>query len=246
MDLLTSKRLVSFITTLALCCIPLAAENTSFNKNISSEERQVLDSNKVLIRNVDSLKDLCLESSNEGVQKMLKTAKDLRPAYIAEIIQIRPYKGNENIKDTLESSILDIPSYAGIPYYSERAEAWYDLYTSATIKSHTKDGTAQHVMADLEMEPFGIINTQIDTVKTTDYFYYESVNLNKLRYYDKFTCVTPQKMKSLIAVYRDGDRWILYGLGVVNAPSIFFLRERVETSFMNRIKTFCSYFFEKL
>ena len=116
MDLLTSKRLASFITTLALCCIPLAAENTSFNKNISSEERQVLDSNKVLIRNVDSLKDLCLESSNEGVQKMLKTAKDLRPAYIAEIIQIRPYKGNENIKDTLESSILDIPSYAGIPY----------------------------------------------------------------------------------------------------------------------------------
>ena len=36
------------------------------------------------------------------------------------------------------------------------------------------------------------------------------------------------------------------GIGGVKAPSIFFLRDRVETSFMNRIKTMCSYFFEQM
>ena len=53
-------------------------------------------------------------------------------------------------------------------------------------------------------------------------------------------------MKSIIAIVKEGNSWILYGIGAVNAPDLFFLRDRIETSFMNRIKTFCSYFFKKL
>src|SRR5574344_358108 len=212
----------------------LSAQQTNFNNNISPEEKSILNSGKVLIRNVDKLNQLGMDSTNPGVQKAIQTAKDLHPAYIAEIIQVRPYKGNENLRERLSKMIVDIPSYAGIPYYSERAEDWYDLYSSAKITSQTTTDNKTTILADLEMEPFGIINTQIDIESTTSYFYYESMNLNKLRYYDKFTCVTPNHMKSIITAYRDGDNWILYGIGVVNAPSIFFLRNRVETSFMNR------------
>ena len=217
-----------------------------FNSNLSSSERNTLSQNKVVIRKIDSLKEVSINSKNEAITKVLSEAKKLGPIYIAEIIQVKPYVGNENLLQNFETLILDIPSYAGIPYYSERAEKWYDLYSSATITSSTTNNNTKKINADLEMEPFGIINTQIDTMKTDSYFFYESTNLNKLRYYDKFNCVSPQKMKSLIAIYRDGDHWVLYGLGIVNAPNVFFLRDRIETSFMNRIKTFCAYFFEKL
>ena len=241
--------LTCYFTFIALLFVtlPVAAENqTPFNSNLSESDKAVIASGKVLIKNIDSIKQLSLQSNSSIAQKAISTAKNLHPAYIAEIIQVRPYKGNENLLDNLEKLIIDIPSYVGIPYYSEHAESWYDLYSSAKILSQTKTSDGIHILADLEMEPFGTINTQIDTTKATDSFYYESMNLNKLRYYDKFTCVTPQKMKSIIIAFKDGDNWILYGIGAVNAPSIFFLRDRVETSFMNRIKTFCSYFFEKL
>lgn len=217
-----------------------------FNSNLSASERNTLSHNKVVIRKLDSLKEVSINSKNEAITKVLAEAKKLGPVYIAEIIQVRPYAGNENLLQSFETLILDIPSYAGIPYYSERAEKWYDLYSSAAITSTTTKDNLKIINANLEMEPFGIINTQIDTMKTDSYFFYESTNLNKLRYYDKFNCVSPQKMKSLIAIYRDGDNWVLYGLGIVNAPNVFFLRDRIETSFMNRIKTFCAYFFEKL
>ena len=83
--------------------------------------------------------------------------------------------------------------------------------------------------------------------KDESVLYYETVNKNKLRYYDRFTCVKPYTMKSIITVFpsADGQSYILYALGGVDAPSIFFLRSRIETSFMNRISTFCSYFFDQ-
>ncbi|MBQ5384459.1 MAG: hypothetical protein IIU46_08430, partial [Treponema sp.] len=92
---------------------------------------------------------------------------------------------------------------------------------------------------------FGTINTTITSRKSSDSYYYVSTNDNKLKY-SGITCVDPGKMKSIIVIVRDGNSWILYGIGAVNAPDVFFLRDRIETSFMNRIKTFCSYFFKKL
>ena len=165
---------------------------------------------------------------------------------MAEIIKIYPYAGNEDFIAKFKSSVMDIESYVGIPYYSERKKEWYDLYSSANIKLKNENARTSQVLADLEMSPFGIIDTQIDTITDSDYFYYESTNLNKLRYHDRFNCVGKKKMKSILTIFKSGNYWVLYGIGAVDAPDIFFIRERAEISFMNRIKTFCSYFFTKL
>ena len=95
------------------------------------------------------------------------------------------------------------------------------------------------------MEPFGIIHETIQLKRTPDSVFYSSVNLNKLRYKDEFDCVWPKKLKICIILIRDGDNWILYGAGGVNAPRIPFFTERIETSFINRIKTFCNFIFTK-
>ena len=52
-------------------------------------------------------------------------------------------------------------------------------------------------------------------------------------------------MKICILLIRDGDNWILYGIGGVNAPRVPFFTERIQTSFINRINTFCSFIFKK-
>lgn len=216
-----------------------------FNSNLTEEEKVKLESNEVIIRNLKNCKKLCFEGKEESAVKVRKEATDLKPAYVAEIIQILPYKGNENLREEMKQNIMNIDSYVGIPYYSVKRQRYYDLYSSAKIISTKTNGNETEVLADLYMDPFATINTQINTKETDSYFYYENTNLNELRYKDKFTCITPKKMKSLITIYRYKDCWVLYGIGAVNAPSIFFLRERVETSFINRIYTFCSYFFKK-
>ncbi len=235
---------ISFMAAMAVSSA--TALPAIFNSRLSAADRSKLESGQVVIRNISNANELCITSQNAGAQKVISTVKALKPAYVAEVIRVYPYEGNENFIQKFSSMVMDIPSYAGIPYYSEQAEAWYDLYSSATIRSSSTTGNTQRVIADLVMEPFGLINTQIDTETASDYFFYVQTNLNKMRYYDKFDCVKPNKMKSVIAVFREGDNWILYGVGAVDAPSIFFLRDRVETSFRNRIRAFCQHFFAKM
>ena len=95
------------------------------------------------------------------------------------------------------------------------------------------------------MEPFGIIKEDIEIKKDNDSILYSAINKNLLSYYDKFNCVWPEKLMICIYLHRDGDNWILYGVGGVNAPRIPFFTQRIETSFINRIKTFCDYIFKQ-
>lgn len=217
-----------------------------FNDNLSSNDRKRVANGELVIRNIGKAKNMSLKPVNETAKEVVDIIEELNPAYLAEVIQVLPYEGNEDLIQSLKPMLLDVQSYVGIPYYSERAEKYYDLYSSATIKSVEEKYNVTKMNAVLEMEPFGDIDTSILLKENKDNIFYEMTNLNKLRYYDKFTCAKEEKMKSIITAFKDGDSIILYGIGGVDAPSIFFLRDRVETSFMNRIKTFCSYFFAKL
>ena len=240
------KSIIAVFGGLFLAASASFALPSAINSKLSSSEKATLEKGQPVIRNLKSVKEFGLTVSSGPISDAQDVAKKLKPAYLAEVIQVLPYKGNENLINKISDMMMDIPSYAGIPYYSVQAEAWYDLYSSAVIKSSSTSGEDTVIKADLEMEPFGLIQTTINAKKKADSFYYVSTNNNTLKYNDKYTCVKPENMKSIVAVVRDGDNWILYGIGAVDAPSIFFLRERVERSFMNRIKTFCSHFFTKL
>ncbi len=174
----------------------------------------------------------------------------MNPKYLAEIIQIKPYKGNENLPEVLTQLLYNVSDYKGIPYYSERRQKYFNLYDSAAISSEkvissNANSTVKELEAVFEMEPFGTVYETINLTQTTNSVYYSSINNNKLRYKDEFDCVWPKKLKICIILFRDGDNWVLYGIGGVNAPRIPFFTERIETSFINRIKTFCSFIFSK-
>lgn len=231
--------------SLTLISFQLSA-NDIFTKYMTNENKDALNRNETVIIKTDSYKKLSIETDNYAFQKLKNEIQELKPAYIAEVIRVYPIIEGENFIENFDSLIMDVKSYVGIPYFSERVQKYYDLYSSAEILSVNQNQNQTITNANLTMEPFGLIQTQILTEKTDDYYYYESTNLNKLRYYDKFDCVSPKNMKSSIVIFKNDNNWIVYSIGAVKAPSVFFLRDRIETSFMNRIKTFCSFFIGKI
>ena len=189
---------------------------------------------------------MCLnKDASELSDQLIDVIDDLNPKYLAEVIQIRPYTGNENFSQMLQEFLNNVPDYAGIPYYSERAEKWYNLYDWAKIINTKTDGNKTVMECQMMMEPFDIVEENITIINGKDTVLYVAQNENKLRYLDKFDCIWPEKMKICILLFRDGDNWVFYGIGGVNAPRIPFFTQRIETSFINRIKTFCSFIFKK-
>jgi len=238
----TSKIIFSFL--FLILSFSLTAE--AFNEKLTEEERAIISTGQVYIKNINYFRNISLNKGNTILgDKLLEEIDKLNPKYLAEVIQIKPYEGNEDLPQRLEKILNNVPEYAGIPYFSERAQEWYNLYDSAVITSITDSENGSNIKASLQMEPFGIVNEDIAITRDKESILYSAINTNKLRYFDKFDCVWPNKLKICILLFRDGDNWILYGIGGVNAPRIPFFTERIQTSFINRINTFCSFIFQK-
>lgn len=219
-----------------------------FNKRLTSEERARLEKGEVVIRNTGDIDKICM-NKNDDTRKMIDIIEELDPAYLAEIIQVRPYKGNEDLIERTKAVMVKIEDYTSIPFRARAGD--YMLYNAVSIRQKSAvardDGAIRtNILADMDMDPFGLIDASIIIDEKMDSIFYQMMNLNQLRYRDQYNAVKPQKMKSVITVFRDGDNWILYALGTVDTYKIFFLKDRVETSFMNRIKTFCNFIFEKI
>lgn len=218
-----------------------------FNEKLTPKEQEFLSTGEILIRNINYKKNICLKSELfPFADELLSIINNLNPKYLAEIIQYKPYKGNEDLPQKLEQLLNNIPEYAGIPYYSERAQAWYNLYDSAEITETFEENNIKTIKATLKMQPFDTVYETITLKTDKETVLYTAQNENKLRYLDKFDCIWPQKMKTCILLFKDGDNWVLYGIGGVNAPRIPFFTERIQTSFINRINTFCTFIFGKI
>ena len=239
-----NKKISIFIATIIFSVV--SGWSVPFNEKLTEEEKTFIASGEVYIKNINFYKNMSLTRGNTTLgDKLIDEIHDLNPKYLAEVFQIKPYEGNEDLPQRLEAILNNVPDYAGIPYFSERAQQWYNLYDSAVITSTEENDESTAISADLHMEPCGTVKEYIEITKNEDSILYSAVNTNKLRYFDKFDCVGPKKMKICILLFRDGDNWILYGIGGVNAPRIPFFIERIQTSFINRINTFCSFIFKK-
>lgn len=249
MKKLINKKIFAVIFSLSVMFSGVAA---TFNSNLSESDRQTLNEGKVLIKKINYSRYISLENGVNSFGDQIKNLyKNLNPRYLAEVIQIKPYEGNEDLPERMNELLCNISDYAGIPYWSVRHECFFDLYSSADILSE-KDNISEsgellskEFEAGITMDPFGYFRQKINIEKNEDTLLYDSVNLDKL-VYNKMDCVLVGKMKMSILLFRDGDNWVLYGIGGVNAPRVPFLTERIDTSFINRIKTFCNYIFEKL
>ena len=231
--------LTLFIATSSLFANP-------FNDKLSQEEKARLEKGEILIRNIDYTKNMVL---SEGISKkgdfLLNTVKDVKPKYLAEVIQVKPYKGNENYAEVLNQLLYRVEDFTNIPYISNGGDE-YLLYDSAEILSQKKDGEVTNLNVHMYMEPFGDVYQDMKIYKANDSeLLYTSKNTNKLRYLDKFDCLWPEKMLITIYLFRDGDNWVFYAVGGVNAPHVPFFTDRIRRSFIRRITTFCDFIFKQ-
>ena len=231
--------LTLFIATSSLFANP-------FNDKLSQEEKARLEKGEILIRNIDYTKNMVL---SEGISKkgdfLLNTVKDVKPKYLAEVIQVKPYKGNEHYAEVLTQLLYRVEDFTNIPYISNGGDE-YLLYDSAEILSQKKDGEVTNLNVHMYMEPFGDVYQDMKIYKANDSeLLYTSKNTNKLRYLDKFDCLWPEKMLITIYLFRDGDNWVFYAVGGVNAPHVPFFTDRIRRSFIRRITTFCDFIFKQ-
>lgn len=216
-----------------------------FNQNLGNSELDLLLEGKTLIRNTKTYNNAVINPSLSAFEQLDAEMKSLKPNYLAEIIQIIPVSSNPHLTSKMRTVLKDIPSYKGIPYYSEHNKIWVDLYSEAEIKNQYFLSDTEYIDADFIMDPFGLIRAAITLNSDDSSLFYVNSNTDSIKY-ENITCVKTNKMKSLIVVLKYNDYWILYGIGGINAPKIPFLSARIELSFMNRIKTFCNFVFDKI
>ena len=144
-----------------------------FNSHLTEEEKKILLSGQVLIRNTKNYSNICIQQGNENAVKLMSEMKELRPNYLSEIIQIIPEDSQPDIISKINKVLSDIPSYKGIPYYSEHNKIWVDLYSDAKIIEEKSDfqnsenspaKTIKVINADFFMEPFGTILSEIKII----------------------------------------------------------------------------------
>ena len=104
-----------------------------FNSKLSNSEKEKLSQGQVIARNIDKYKNLSIDSENETAKRLRNEIYDLDPNYLAEMAQIRPVEGNEDLIEKMYEVLSDIDSYAGIPYWSVRHERYFDLYKTAEV-----------------------------------------------------------------------------------------------------------------
>lgn len=219
--------------------------NFIFNDHLSESEKEVLSSGNILIRNTHKASNMVINPADENLSLIINKIHSLKPSYLSEIIQVIPVNSNPNLIQKLLNALCDIPSYKGIPYYSEYNKIWVDLYSKAEISLEESKSQEKFINADFYMKPFGDFSSSIHILHDENSILYTNSNSTDIIYHD-IACVKTNKMLSLIYVFKSEDYWILYGIGGVHAPKVPFLSERIELSFMNRIKTFCNFIFTKI
>lgn len=240
-------RRIHFFSVLFLIFICPSVFALPFTNKLDTETLTKLNNGETVIRSIDYAKNMSLQKgANPLGDELLAMVKSFSPKYLGEVILIKPYKGNEDLPERIRELLFNIESYTDIPYYSERAEQWYKLYDEAKITNSSTSGNKTIITTDLMMEPFGLVQEQIDVIHTKTNLYYSAFNTNSLSYQDIKGLLGPKKMRIGIVVFQDGDNWIIYGVGGANAPHIPFLTDRIRVSLINRICSFCTYIFKKL
>ena len=93
-----------FCSALVLISLVSTALADPFNSKLTTDERNQISSGEILIKNINYEKFMCFKKGESELgDRLLAEIRDLNPKYLAEVIQIKPYKGNEDLPQRLET-----------------------------------------------------------------------------------------------------------------------------------------------
>ena len=244
--------LTLFFAVLSL--FPVFASDISgiFNGKLTPEEQKQLEEGEILIRNIGKAKNMCLMPVNEFASDCIEGIKKLKPNYLAEVIQVKKIEEGEAPFARLEEILSDVKSFEGIPYYSVNNDTYYDLFSQVTVISDEttvkENGNRERfISTEIVMNPFFPFKIDWKLTTTPEGIFFHGINRDKIIYeYYNIKCVSPENMEWYITAFEKDGYLVLYGAGGVDGTALFFIKDRIENSFIGRVTSFCKEIFAKL
>lgn len=222
-----------------------------FNGNLSEAEITQLEKGEILIRNIGKAKNMSLLPVNKFADDCITGIQKLKPNYLAEVIQVKKIREGDEPFARLEKILSDVKSFEGIPYYSVNNDTYYDLFSRVDILSK-QDETAPDkrqtlISTEIHMNPFLPFKIDWELTRTPEGIFFHGINRDKIIYeYYNIKCVSPENMEWYITAFEKDGYLVLYGAGGVDGTSLFFIKDRIENSFIGRVTSFCKEIFARL
>jgi hypothetical protein len=224
--------------------LPVGAQDVhpaSAFRNLSSSELGALTTGQTIFRQPENWRGLSVPASASFYKEIEDSVRKGGHNYIGEVILVLPKGQAEELLPVLKDRLLDFEGYAGIPYWSQRNERFYDLFDWVRSTKGPAAGSrgAKGSLETLQyMAPFGEYGSVYLWDFGADSLFFSGENTSHLSY-DGFKAVSPGNLIWRLRAYRQGEFWVFYGLGAVKAFDMFgALRSRLSASFMGRIEAF--------
>ncbi len=214
-------------------------------EKIDSEELYRLLNKEMIIRVLESYKDIHLLPESTETKPIIDHYKKLRPNFLAEIMFVMPVSPGEeqavlqDVKDFLQF----VKTFEDIPYYSKHNNAWVPMFDNITIKELTvfPDGS-EGIITEQKMLPFKSYTSVYRYYLSEDNFLYKNYNSTPL-YYKWMKGVDKEKMSTTLLVQAYPGYLFFYGLGGAKAFDFFGLfGNRLDTAFTGRVEAFFEWF----
>jgi len=200
-------------------------------------------SGALVIRNVADPSLIALGVPGPAAVALRLKVASLKPNYLTEAMAWVPaadIKAATAILKRLASTLADPRGYIGIPYWSARNQKTYDLFDKMEVRGRSALPGGEAIEVLQHMEPFDAFRARYEYRLDGDGLRFTASNLDPIIYsYRKFSAVSPDGMLWAILAYRQEGRVFFYGVGAVKTFDLFgAFRDRLEPSFMGRVKAF--------
>lgn len=229
---------------------PVSAEG--FFSQLSETEIISLDRGEAIIRPLRDVNRMGLgvQVSQEAKELRARVLK-LKPNYITEFIQVISIADpgeSMAIQENLIKALADVKGYIKIPYWSERFQTTYDLFDKMIILDSRKTDDEYTIEVLQHMKPFNDFRASYRYSHRPGFVRFSSVNLEPIVYTpNNFSSVSPGGMIWELCAFESAGRLNVYGIGAVKAFDLLgIFRDRLEPSFMGRVKAFFEYVSRKM
>ncbi len=105
-------------------------------ERIDSEELYQLLNREMIIRVLQSYKDIRLLPESIETKSIIDHYKKLRPNFLAEIMFVMPVSTGEEqaVLHDVKNFLQFVKTFEDIPYYSKHNNAWVPMFENITIK----------------------------------------------------------------------------------------------------------------
>lgn len=186
---------------------PTAADAAALFRNLTEQEARQLAAGQSIFRQPDNWRGLAVPASASFYKEIEDTVRRVGHNYIGEVILVLPKAQADALLPRLRERLLDFEGYAGIPYWSQRKEKYYELFdwVRATKGPVAGNRGAKGSLETLQfMEPFGEYGSVYQWDFRDGSLFFSGENTSHLSY-DGIKAVSPGNLIWRLGAYRQGD-----------------------------------------